>query len=489
MSKNPKKTNKIRDGLLLLFVLTVALIPRLYRLNTPLADFHSWRQADTAAVARTFTRDGFNLLLPKYDDLSNVQSGFENPEGYRMVEFPLYNAAFAGLYVLFRQLPLEVWGRIVSIISSLIVTASIYFLVKKEIDRGAALIASLIFAVLPFSVFFSRVVLPEMTALAFVFTGLVLLHRFEETNNRFISWIWLIAAGLMLAAGILTKPTVIFFGVSYVYLFFRKYDIQAFKKFQPYLFAIISLLPLYLWRQYILKYPEGIPYSEWLFTRVNTYMGMQDIFFRPAFFRWIFFERINNLILGGFLSVFFILGILVRQKKYFLHSILLSSFLYVFTFQGGNVQHEYYQVLILPALAIFTGIGIHFFYAKNRSFLSPLLTIPLIVGLIVFSLFMSLYRVKDYFNYSTDLATISTVIKSISKPGDKIVTDRMGDTTLLYLSDRRGAPHLYKDLPVLAEMGYSYFVTQNKEVAEKTKADYNYPVIFENDKVFIFSLL
>ena len=58
-----------------------------------LADWHSWRQADTSAVTRNYVKHGINILYPTYDDLSNVASGKDNPRGLRFVEFPLYNVA------------------------------------------------------------------------------------------------------------------------------------------------------------------------------------------------------------------------------------------------------------------------------------------------------------------------------------------------------------------------------------------------------------
>jgi len=83
------------DTIFLSVILIIAFILRMYNVGTPLADLHSWRQADTAAVARNFSRHGINLLKPQYDDVSSIQSGLENPEGLRMVEFPIYNAIIA----------------------------------------------------------------------------------------------------------------------------------------------------------------------------------------------------------------------------------------------------------------------------------------------------------------------------------------------------------------------------------------------------------
>ena len=137
-----KKDNfKKRDLLILFFILIIALFFRVYKVSSPLADIHSWRQADTASVARNFTRDGFNLAYPKYDDLSNIQSGIENPKGYRFVEFPIYNAMFAFTYSLVPSTPLEIHGRFVSIFFSLIIIAILYYIVFKEQGRIAGIIA------------------------------------------------------------------------------------------------------------------------------------------------------------------------------------------------------------------------------------------------------------------------------------------------------------------------------------------------------------
>ena len=54
--------NKIIIGLMLF-----GLICRLYNLTAPLLDYHSWRQTDTAAIARNFYYNGFNILYPQID--------------------------------------------------------------------------------------------------------------------------------------------------------------------------------------------------------------------------------------------------------------------------------------------------------------------------------------------------------------------------------------------------------------------------------------
>jgi len=251
-------------------------------------------------------------------------------------------------------------------------------------------------------------------------------------------------------------------------------------------YVILGIAPFNVWRMYISQYPEGIPASSWLFAYVNTFEGPKNIFFRPAFFRWIFMERIGTAMLGIYMSFFFILGVVGNYKKYFLHSIFFSSIIYLLTFQGGNVQHEYYQTIAFPGFAIMTGLGIALVVKQSQNF-NKFLAYPAIIVVLGLSLFFSYYKVKDYYNYPNDLPQIAKLIMTLTNPDDKIVTDRMGDTTLLYLADRKGSPAIYKSIPELRELGYSYLVTANKDVTNELK-EQGLEILVENEQFSIIRL-
>jgi len=62
---------------MLIIVLAIGL--RTYKYSSPIADWHSWRQADTSAVTRNFIKQGrIDFLYPTYDDLSSLQSGSQS---------------------------------------------------------------------------------------------------------------------------------------------------------------------------------------------------------------------------------------------------------------------------------------------------------------------------------------------------------------------------------------------------------------------------
>ncbi|MCX8008432.1 MAG: hypothetical protein N3A54_01875, partial [Patescibacteria group bacterium] len=53
--------------LILCCICSIGVVLRMYKIHHPIADWHSWRQADTAAVARNFLRFGIDPLRPRYD--------------------------------------------------------------------------------------------------------------------------------------------------------------------------------------------------------------------------------------------------------------------------------------------------------------------------------------------------------------------------------------------------------------------------------------
>ena len=162
---------KKRDFLLLSLILFGACIVRLYHFSYPVLDFHSWRQVDTASVSVNFIKYGFDILHPKFHDYSKGVSLLDNPQGYRFVEFPIYNIFQAGLFFFFSSLTIEEWGRIVSITSSLGAIVFLYFLVRKYISSHAAFWSAFFYAFAPYSVFFGRTILPDQMMVMFLLGG------------------------------------------------------------------------------------------------------------------------------------------------------------------------------------------------------------------------------------------------------------------------------------------------------------------------------
>src|SRR3989338_11682986 len=125
---------------LLAIILILAFAVRLYKIDRPIADWHSWRQADTAAVARNFFKEGFNPLTPKYDDMSSQANGLDNPNRFRFVEFPIYNSL---IYLVWLVTGVnDAIARLVTVFISLGSTVYLFLLVRQLSGFTTAIITA-----------------------------------------------------------------------------------------------------------------------------------------------------------------------------------------------------------------------------------------------------------------------------------------------------------------------------------------------------------
>lgn len=437
------------------FILTAILLlgfcMRLYRLDRPIGDWHSWRQTDTAAVSRRYLKDGINLLVPRYDDLSNIPSGLENPAGYRMVEFPLVNGLVAATYPLAQSfLNFETFHRLTSVIFSLGSIALLFFIVDFLIDTRSALFSAAVFTLLPFNIFYSSAVLPEP---AFVFTSLLATYfwiRYSlKPSHPSLVWFTLAAA-----ITLLLKPYFVFFTPALVYFYFHHQRIKGFKRWPIYLSAAIIITPFLLWRQWITQFPSGIPSSSWLFNSTN-------IRFRPAWFRWLFAERFGKLILGYWGLIPLGLGIILKPNQktgWFFHWWLFGVLLYFSVLATGNVTHDYYQIITLPIISVFVAIGINFVLKKQKQF-SFILASCFMLLVSIFTFAFSWFHIRDFYNINNPaIISAGQAVDQLTPANAKVIAPYGGDTAFLYQTNRTGWPIGF-DIPDKIKKGATHYVS------------------------------
>lgn len=465
---------------MLAVILFFGFLVRLYRFDNPVADWHAWRQADTSAISKIFSQEGFDILRPKYFDISNIQSGLDNPMGYRFVEFPILNILQASLFKIIGVFSLEQWGRLVSIVSSLFSATFLYLFIKKYYGETQGLLTSFFFLFLPFSIYYSRTILPDVMMTTAILGGIYFFDKWTETSLKFKvqsvklpirqaqgrqlkskNYSYYFLAILFTALALLLKPFAIFFVLPMVYIAWKGFGKSMLWQWQLWVFAIVSIAPVLWWRQWMLQYPEGIPANSWLFNEGG-------IRFRPAFFRWMLFERLIKLILGYAGVTLFVLGFLKQKKEDTLlpFSFALSSILYVVVIARGNVQHDYYQIVLIPSIAIFLARGttfLYYFLKIRKEF--RLLIIGLFIGV---SFLFSWNLVKDYFNIN-NRAMVEAGKKAdrVLAKDAKVIALYNGDTTLLYYVNRRGWPAFQESIEKLIEKGATHLV-----IVSPTKNDF-----------------
>lgn len=469
---------------LLIGILILGFVLRLYKFESPIADWHSWRQADTSSVSRIFVEDGFNLLHPKYHDLSNVPSGLNNPQGYRFVEFPVYNLFQAGFYKLLPVLTLEQWGRLVTIFVSLSTALLIFLILKKHQNERAGLIGAFVFALLPYSVYYGRTILPDTSTAASILAGIYFFDLWIGEKSKYKKLSFYFLSIIFTAVSFLLKPFAVFFTLPMVYLSYQAFGLKMILNPYLWVFAIASLLPITLWRQWMTEFPEGIPSSKWLFNEG----GMR---FKGAFFNWIFAERIAKLMLGYWGVALVIFGLVAKTKTSYLffYSFLASSLIYVTVIARGNIQHDYYQILILPTLCIFAGLGGDFLLTLGKNLANKYLAPIILIGVLGFAFMFSWYQVRDYFNINNQaIITAGEAVDRLTPKDALVIANYEGDTSFLYQTKRRGWTSYQSDLNIMvSELGAQYLVIANpKPTDDYFKKDYM--VLEETPEYIIFDL-
>lgn len=466
-----------KEYFLLFLIIIFAFAVRLYKIGSPVADWHSWRQADTASVTKIYVNEGIKLLYPRYHDISSIQTGMFNPEGLRFVEFPIFNLIHAALYKAYPKLSLEVWGRLLSIISSLVSTYAVFLLGKRFIGRWGGVLASFFFAFLPFNIYFSRVILPEPMTVTFALVSLWLFAKYIDTERN----ISLYLSAISFALAMLIKPFAFFYTIPIAYLAIKKYGVKGILKNKKLLLAIdIAIVPFFIWRIWMNQFPAGIPFWKWAFNG-------DRIRFRPAFWRWIFGERLGRLILGTWGLVPFSFGVLSKKKDFLNHMLLLGMLFYLIVFATANVRHDYYQIILIPSVALLLAQGVLSLWKYKQG------TLYLSRFMLIFSILMmfgsSAYQVREFYKINhPEIITAGKVVDKIAPKDALVIAPYNGDTAFLYQTGRSGWPAIDDSIERLVEKGADYYVSVNLGHPDTQAVMKKYKIIEQNENFIIADL-
>lgn len=474
--------NKYLEYILLTLVLVAGFALRLYKIDNPVADWHSWRQADTASVSRIYVERGINLLLPRYHDVSKIQSGKFNPEGYRMVEFPFYNAINAWLYNTIPSVSLEVWARLLTITVALITSIFLFLIGKRLMGKWAGILSAFFYLFIPYNIYFTRVILPDPMGVMFGVISTWAFLEFSQNNKKIL----LLTSSVFFAMALLIKPYLGFYLFPIAYLAVRKYGIKNFFKnkrliFGTLLYSAIIILPFIVWRKWESNFPEGIPFYKWAFNG-------NLIRLKPSWWYWIFGERLGHLILGSLGVVPFVFGVLnTKVKNHFIQAFLVGVVFYFVTVANANVMHDYYQILIIPALALALASGSIYLWNDNP-FNKTLTRFVLVISIGVM-LITGWNRVAG--NYAINHPEIIEAGAEVDKIAPKdalVVAPYNGDTAFLYQTGRMGWPAVDDSIDHIIERGASYYVSVDPGSPDTKMVEERFETIKKTDKYIIIYL-
>jgi 4-amino-4-deoxy-L-arabinose transferase-like glycosyltransferase len=431
MSEISYSRNRLK---LIHYILIFSFLIRLYHINFPVSGWHSWRQSDTASIAKNFYENGYNILYPQID------WGGKTP-GYVESEFQLFPFIVSLFYGVFGVS--DFYGRFLAVIFSLFTIYGLYMLVRKIISEKTALWGAFIYAIIPLNIYYSRAFMPESMMLMFIVYGIYFFLLWLENEK----WSYFIFSALFISLAVLLKIPTLYVGLPILWLAIQKYGKKVFANVTLWIYSLIILVPVALWYYHAhqLFLQTGLSFGIWGFG--TDKWGNFNLLISPAFYNKIFFMSIaeRHLTYAGFIP--FIIGLFIkREHKYekLFDYWLISVLIYFLIVSGGNNAHEYYQLpFILPAVVFTAKAFEKYLPLENikQAFKANKIRFSFFVLCLVLIPVLSYLRMANFMRGENENDTVFTMakeVKTISSRDDLIITLCDANPVYLYLSDRKG---------------------------------------------------
>ena len=343
----------------LVLILALATGLRVLYLTRPFVDAHSFRQLDTAAMARNFAEGSFLPFDPQVD--------WGGAAGYLEAEAPIIPAMVA---VLYRVFGVHEWlARLVIIPFGVGLVWCVYRLTIALGGReSAGLAAAFLIAISPAMVFFGRILIPD-TPMVF-FTTLALLGFVEFARTSSTRWLAIGSASLALGSLIKLPAIVVAPAIAVALLQGRGWHVL--RDLRVWAAALVPLIATAGWYWHAHQvfertgltfgifgvqakvYPAHISPGPWpqVYSKWSTSRLLTDIeFYRMMFHRAYYFLLMPVGFIGAALGALF----LRRGAQAVLGAWLASLILFVLVAGEVHRVHEYYQLPFVVIGAICFG--------------------------------------------------------------------------------------------------------------------------------------
>ncbi len=194
----------------------------------------SWREADYAALARNFDREGMDILSPRIDWRG------DGP-GLAEMELPLVPWLTAALYRVFGVH--EALGRLVSYLFALLGLLVFIKLARDLLPPSGALFAAGFYALAPLVIRVSNALQPESMMLFFILAAVASFRRWLVSGSK-AGYVLALAAT---AGAVLAKAPAAHIGLLFVFMIIQARGWKALFKPSVLAFGFLALLPAAVW--------------------------------------------------------------------------------------------------------------------------------------------------------------------------------------------------------------------------------------------------
>lgn len=406
----------------------LGFLTRAATFQTPLFDFHAWRQADTATIARNFVRDRFNPLAPEIDARGSRKDGSVETG----LELMAVLAALAGRVVGFSAH----LGRLISALSFPLAALLLYRFARDRYGEAVGLVVAWIYAFgLPLSLFMDRAFMNESLLALLSIISLRAAQRYLA--GRRIALVGLLAATTV--AGLVKPPYLVIWG-AIAGMFVERHGRRAFVRWEIWAGLALNLLAIGLWFQH----------AHAIFDQNGLTFGLSNKMFNvqtlmTSHYYQLIYSQLSRDLLGPVVLVAALYGTVLAfaDRRWAELGGLAGYAVHLAVVTEGNLNHNYYKLPIVPIAAVLAGMGIVQWVTRTgeRRRWTDARRLSVTAGILALSLFATFVRSVSFHNwYEIDRSRLRLCedLRPMLRPDDLIAF--VGDLSpdVLYCLDRRG---------------------------------------------------
>jgi hypothetical protein len=405
-------------------ICVLGFVARLGTAKVPVLDHHSWRQADTASIARNFVRERFNPLYPQVDWRGGQVHGYVET-GMEVHAFIV--AAISRLAGFHTDI-----GRFLSCAYFLGSLVLLHAFVRERDGTWTALVGAAAYAfgfALPF--YMDRTFMNEPLLILLTFSAYRCTQRYLR-EPRAGWWLGLMTATTLIA---LVKPVYLVCWGGILGLTVERDGRRALRRWDVALVLAANLLALALWLQH----------ARSLSAATGLSFGIEDKLFDTQLEGSLQYWRTiaGRLILDVFGPVGFVLlvwGLVrsVQSHRRFEPAALAGFLVYLVVVAKGNFIHDYYQLVAVPIGSVLVAAG--GVAAAERfgreSIDARLRWAVALIALMIASAFLR--SINSWYGVPWEKAHLCSAGRDQLAPADRVVLAGYQNPDLLFCLDRKG---------------------------------------------------
>ena len=407
MASKALRWRNLANWAAVLVILTVGVAIRLYDLGDAPLDFHPTRQMHSALIAR-------GMYYRTLDDVPQWQQqrAIHQQQAEGLIEPQIMETLAAWSYRLAGAADLWI-PRLYAIFFWTMGGVGLYLLGRRLIGQWGALVALFLYMLLQYGILASRSFQPDPLMVAMIVWAWWGMLRWQQQP----SWAKAVIAGLLTGLAVYVKSTAAFFVAgAWIGLTLGGLGLKnTLRSKQWWLVCLLALLP---YGVYLFYTTLGLGLMQGQFSlRFFPQMWVDPVFY----LRWMLkVDSVTPLpwVLLALLGVFSLSG---KAKRGLLLGVWAGYLVYGILFSYYISTHDYYQLPLLPLVALGAGAALQKVLASLQGARWLAYGVA-VVGLIVFGL-AQIYAARDALksvDYNQEVARVEQ-ISSLFSPDDKIV--------------------------------------------------------------------